>query len=209
MSPFNKKLTPIDGRLAAYATLAGAALAAPAIPNADAAIIYSGVVNLNIPSTTAGLYLNVFSGVSNTNPALVPGWDVNPFSATALSFFNPAAPAGGVYVVNFPGRTSATAPDNLPFGTLISAASGFGSGAGETQELQLSLSTAPTTSSVSASRTLRSTGAQSRMAGYGFRFPAHQPPNRVRLSSMLTKTLLALELALVWCQSRALSHFWA
>ncbi len=43
MSPLNKKLIPIDGRLAAYATIAGAALAAPAIPNADANIVYSGV----------------------------------------------------------------------------------------------------------------------------------------------------------------------
>ena len=59
MSPFNKKLNRIDGRLAAYATLAGAALAAPAIPSADATIIYSGPVAINIPSTTAGVYLNV------------------------------------------------------------------------------------------------------------------------------------------------------
>jgi hypothetical protein len=78
------------------------------------------------------VYLNVVTGVFNTNPALAPGWDVNPFSSTALSFFNPAAPAGGVYVVNFPGGTSATLPDNLPFGTLISAANGYGSGGGET-----------------------------------------------------------------------------
>ena len=48
MSPFNKKLTPINGRLAAYATLAGAALAAPAIPSADATIVYSGIVNYSI-----------------------------------------------------------------------------------------------------------------------------------------------------------------
>ena len=61
MSPFNKKLNRIDGRLAAYATLAGAALAAPAIPSADATIVYSGVVNINIPSTTAGIYLNLLA----------------------------------------------------------------------------------------------------------------------------------------------------
>jgi len=132
MSPLNKKLSFIDGRLAGYATLAGAALAAPALPSADATIIWSGPVAINIPSTTAGIYLNVVTGVFNTVPASVPGWDVNPFSATSLSFFNPTAPAGGVYVVNTPGGTSATAPDNLPFGTLISSLSGFGSGAIET-----------------------------------------------------------------------------
>ena len=126
----NTLLNRVDTRLAACAAAAGASLAV--VPSSDAFIVYSGPVSLNIPSTTAGLYLNVVTGVNNTNPALVPGWDVNPFSSTALSFFNPAAPAGGVYVVNFPGGTSATAPDNLPFGTLISAASGFGSGVGET-----------------------------------------------------------------------------
>jgi hypothetical protein len=133
MSPRNQQLSPrVNGRLVAYATLAGAALAAPALPTADADIIWSGAVNINIPSTTAGVYLNVQTGVSNPSPGAVPGWDVNPYSGTTLTFFNPAAPAGGVYVVNFPGGTSATLPDNLPFGTLISAASGFGSGAGET-----------------------------------------------------------------------------
>ena len=133
MSPLNKKLNRIDGRLAAYATLAGAALAAPAVPNADATIIWSGPVSINIPSTTAGVYLNVVTGVFSSTPASVPGWDVNPFSSSALSFFNPSAPSGGVYVVNAPGGTSATLPDNLPFLTyLISAASGFGSGAAET-----------------------------------------------------------------------------
>ena len=133
MSPFNKKLNRIDGRLAAYATLAGAALAAPAIPNADATIIWSGPVSINIPSSTAGVYLNVVTGVFSSTPASAPGWDVNPYSSTSLTFFNPTAPAGGVYVVNAPGGTSATLPDNLPFLTyLISGASGFGSGAAET-----------------------------------------------------------------------------
>lgn len=133
MSPLNLKRTPINSRLAGYATLAGAALAAPAIPSADADIIWSGAVSINIPSTTAGIYLNVVTGVFSSVPASVPGWDVNPFSSTALSFFNPAAPAGGVYVVNAPGGASATLPDNLPFlAYLISAASGFGSGSIET-----------------------------------------------------------------------------
>ena len=125
MSPINR-----NARLAGYAALAGAALAAPAV--ADAAIIYSGPVNIGIPSTTAGVYLNVVTGVNNISPGAVPGWDVNPFGSSAFSLFNPTAPSGGVYVVNAPGGTSATAPDNLAFGTLISAASGFGSGTGET-----------------------------------------------------------------------------
>ncbi len=124
-------ITSLDSRLAALAALAGAA--AVTTP-AQATIVY---VNLSaspivVPATTAGIYLNLVTGVSNIAPASAPGWDVNPFSTTTLSFFNPTAPAGGVYVVNAAGGSSATLPDNLALGTLISAASGFGSGTAET-----------------------------------------------------------------------------
>jgi hypothetical protein len=127
MSPFNKKLTPIDGRLAAYATLAGAALAAPAIPNADATIIYSGVVNINIPSTTSGVYLNLSSGVFATAPASVPGWDVNPWSSSAFNVWanNSTETSNGV-ISNFTGGTSSTLTDNIPFGTLIDGTWNYG-----------------------------------------------------------------------------------
>ena len=126
----NTLLNRVDTRLAACAAAAGASLAV--VPSSDATIVYSGAVNIVVPATTAGMYLNVVTGVFNTVPASVPGWDINVFSGTGLSFFNPAAPTGGVYVVNAPGGTSATAPDNLPLGFLISALNGYGSGAGET-----------------------------------------------------------------------------
>jgi len=120
MSPFNKKLSPIDGRLAAYATIAGAALAAPAIPNADAAIVYSGIVNINIPSTTAGIYLNLFNGVFATTPGGAPGWDVNPWGSTSFnSWANNSAEATDGVIGNFTGGSSATLVDNVPFGTLV------------------------------------------------------------------------------------------
>ena len=125
----NTLLNRVDTRLAACAAAAGASLAV--VPSSDAVIVYSGPVNLVVPATTAGLYLNVVTGVSNTVPGSAPGWDVNPFGSTTLVFFNPTAPVGGVYVVNFPGGTSATLPDNLPLGTLISALNGYGSGTGE------------------------------------------------------------------------------
>jgi hypothetical protein len=120
MSPFNKKLNRIDGRLAAYATLAGAALAAPAIPNADATIISSGTVNIAIPSTSAGVYLNLSSGVFNINPASVPGWDVNPWGSTNFNVWasNSTETSNGV-IGNFTGGSSATLVDNVPFGTPV------------------------------------------------------------------------------------------
>jgi hypothetical protein len=122
MSPQNRRLLSprIDGRLAAYATVAGAALAAPAIPTADATIVWSGPVNINIPSTTAGIYLNFFTGQSGGNT--VPSWDVNPYGSTTLTMFNPSMPAGGVYVGDASGYY------NLTPGTLISAASTYTSG---------------------------------------------------------------------------------
>ncbi len=93
---------------------------------ADAAIVYSGPVNINIPSTTAGIYLNVVTGVFNASPGLAPGWDVNPWNASGLGLFNPSAPAGGVYVNTAAAGTTAL---NLAPNTLISAASLFGSNA--------------------------------------------------------------------------------
>lgn len=98
------------------------------VPQAQADIVYSGVVNLNIAYTTNGLYLNVVSGAinepGNTGGATVPGWDVNPWGGTALNYFNSTNPAGtGTYVQ----RTGGGATANLPFGSLIGPASTYGS----------------------------------------------------------------------------------
>jgi hypothetical protein len=112
-------LAQIDKRwLVAGVAAAGASAGLVAAPqNAEAATIYSGIVNINIPSTTAGVYLNVATGVNSVTPSSAPGWDVNPWSSSGLSYFNPTAPAGGVYVQN----VGNTATANLPIGALISA----------------------------------------------------------------------------------------
>ncbi len=109
--------------VACSAAAAAATVGGVAQQSAEATIIYSGVVNLNVPSTVAGLYLNVVTGVNSSSPAAVPGWDVNPWNATGLGLFSPAAPAGGAYVVTAPNFGANLAP-----GTLISGASLFGSG---------------------------------------------------------------------------------
>lgn len=127
MSPQNRNLSPrIDGRLAAYATLAGAALAAPAIPNADATIVYSGIVNFNIPSTTSGIYLNVVTGVTSTTPGGAPGWDLNPWSSSSLEIWgnNSASPNDGV-LDNFTGGAAGSV-DNLPVGAVIDGSWNYG-----------------------------------------------------------------------------------
>jgi hypothetical protein len=96
--------------------------------SADAAIVYSGVVNLPIPVSTNGLYLNVVNGANNLPPpgtggSTVPGWDINPWSTSGLGLFNPSAPAGGVYVGNTAGGTQVR---NLPPLELIGPASTYG-----------------------------------------------------------------------------------
>ena len=108
----------------ALAIGAGALFAAS---SAHAVVVYSGPVNLQIPVTTNGLYLNVLNGATNL-PAGgtgtgVPGWDINPWSATGLAFFSPASPAGGAYLLS---GTSTVA--NLSVGSMIGAGATFGSG---------------------------------------------------------------------------------
>lgn len=108
----------------ALAIGAGALFAAA---TAHAQVVSSGLVNLTIPATTNGLYLNVVTGANNL-PAgglgtTVPGWDINPWSATGIAFFSPTAPAGGAYVL---AGTSTVA--NLAPGSLIGGTSTFGSG---------------------------------------------------------------------------------
>lgn len=95
---------------------------------AHALIVYSGPVSLAIPASTNGLYLNVVTGANNLPPpgtggTTVSGWDINPWSATGLGFFNPASPAGGVYVIS-----AANFVANLGAAS-IGPASLFGSGA--------------------------------------------------------------------------------
>jgi hypothetical protein len=108
----------------AVAVATGAGLVGQA-QEAQAQIVYSGPVNIAIPLTTAGVYVNVVTGVNNPSPGLVPGWDLNPFSATVLSWFAATPNASSGYVNNFPGGTSATLVDNLAPGTPINGVSGY------------------------------------------------------------------------------------
>jgi hypothetical protein len=70
-------------RAALIAITAGLSLGASV---AHAQIVDSGPVSIAIPATTAGIYLNVLTGVSGT-AAATPGWDFNPWGATSRQFF--------------------------------------------------------------------------------------------------------------------------
>src|SRR6478672_6712743 len=95
-------LNRVDTRLAACA--AAAAGAAIAAPPAEATIIWSGPVNINIPSTTSGVYLNVVTGVFAGTPGGAPGWDLNPWASSTLEIWaNNAASASSGVLDNFTG----------------------------------------------------------------------------------------------------------
>jgi hypothetical protein len=101
-----------DARLAAYATLAGIILGSTAA--AKATIVYSGPININIPSTADGIYINLVTGLTGTSAASVPGWDISPWGTTTFNVWanNPASPNSGI-ITNWPGGTSSTLTDNI------------------------------------------------------------------------------------------------
>lgn len=115
----------VDSRLLAYSAVVGAAVAVSPAPRADASIIYVSLAStpIAIPITTAGVYINVVTGVSGSTPAAVPGWDLNPFGSISLSWFaaNPTSSSG--YVAGL--GSSATLVDNLALGTLIGSSTIF------------------------------------------------------------------------------------
>jgi MYXO-CTERM domain-containing protein len=101
---------------------AAAAVAAGVAASADAAIVYSGVLNFVCAVDIDGCYINVETGVLSNGPGSgVPGWDVNPYSsAGGMNFFN--STGGGQ--LRQPGQTTGPA-GNLAAGTVIGASGSF------------------------------------------------------------------------------------
>ena len=113
----------ISNRLTNHFALAAVATAAVAATS-NAAIVYSGVLNIVIPANVDGVYMNVETGqyVAGAG-AGAPGWDVNPYgtSTTAVSLY---AATGTGYMRN-PGAGTSTGRTNIAAGTAIGAASFF------------------------------------------------------------------------------------
>lgn len=89
VSKVSRLLSDLDQHLGKCAVLAAAGvgtgmMAAP--QSADAAVIDSGSVSINIPSTTAGVYLNVITGATATSS--FSGYDINLWSSSALNTFS-------------------------------------------------------------------------------------------------------------------------
>ena len=107
--------------------VAAAAVAMGAAAAANAAIVYSGVINFACAVDIDGCYINVETNTLSNGPgAGVPGWDVNPYSTTGgMNFFN--STGGGQ--MRRPGVTTGTA-GNLAVGTVVGAAGSFNTGTG-------------------------------------------------------------------------------
>ena len=112
-----------NSRLNSHFALCAAALATgAAVGTANATVVYSDVINLPIPATIDGVYMNVQTGAWSSTTTTPAGWDVNPYgtSTTAVSLF---AATGTGYMRN-PG-TTATAATRLDLGTVVGSSAFF------------------------------------------------------------------------------------
>jgi hypothetical protein len=106
-------------RHAAAMAIASTLCIASTVPMA--AVIDSGPVNLSVPVTLAGIYLNLVTNASGITSSSTPGWDFNPFSNGGnLGFFTTAAAANISNVVG-----SGTVATALTPGATIGPASTF------------------------------------------------------------------------------------
>ncbi len=106
------------------------ALASVAV-GATCGAVHAGVVvwencNLVIPANINGLYINVETRMAGSAGSVVAGWDINPYSATSLAWFN--STGGGM--MRYPGVTTGSA-GNLAYaaGWTVGPQGSYGSGA--------------------------------------------------------------------------------
>jgi hypothetical protein len=82
--------------------MAASALTAGAAVKCEAAIIYSGLIDIPIPATTDGIYLNLHTGATSTTG--FAGFDFSPYKNTAgLVFFSPSRAEGTLAESSAPG----------------------------------------------------------------------------------------------------------
>jgi MYXO-CTERM domain-containing protein len=107
--------------------LASAAAVAVVAGSANAAVVYSGVINFVCAVDIDGCYINVETNTLSNGPGGgVPGWDVNPYSTSGgMNFFN--STGGGQ--MRRPGVTTGTA-GNLAVGNVVGAAGSFNTSTG-------------------------------------------------------------------------------
>ena len=99
--------------IACAAIAASAAVVGATAGDADAAIHYSGLQNLNVPGNNSlGVYVNMVTNASGANGSSTAGWDVNPYIGQSSGRFRVYMPATslGVSAAVVAGEVSGGAP---------------------------------------------------------------------------------------------------
>lgn len=117
----HEKRAPFTSRLTHHFALAAASTVIAS--TASAGVQYSAV-NWTVPANIDGIYINVETLAIGSADSAVAGWDINPYSATSLTWFN----ATGTGMMRYPTVTSGSA-GNLAIGTIVGSTGSFGSGA--------------------------------------------------------------------------------
>jgi hypothetical protein len=107
------------GRHFAACAAASAAIGA----SVQAEINYSGPIDLAVPNTFTGFYMNLVTGEIAESP--MAGWDLNPYGTSFLTFFGGSGSAVFVNIGAYSGEVS-----SLPAGYEIGESSPFNSSAG-------------------------------------------------------------------------------
>ncbi len=108
----------ISNRLNKHFVAATAAVAVAGVANA--AVVYSGIVNLTIPANVDGLYMNVETGATGTSGTGTAGWDINPYGTTSLALYA----ATGTGYMRAAGTTS-TGRTNIGNNAVVGASAFF------------------------------------------------------------------------------------
>ena len=102
-----------------------AVAAAASVAGAANSAVVTWNCNLVIPANVDGLYINVETQQTGTAGSSVPGWDINPYGASALTWFN----ATGTGMLRYPGVTSGSAGNLAGLASFsVSASGSYGSG---------------------------------------------------------------------------------
>lgn len=112
-------------RIGALCAAGAAAVALYAGSSALAAVVYSGIVNINIPTETGGLYLNVETGQHNGPSTPAPSsWDLN-LNGSAANSINFWSGSGGATYMRAVGVSTGFNVGNLPSTAAVSSSGSF------------------------------------------------------------------------------------
>lgn len=120
MKQINNRAGKPKSRFTRNTVIASLAMAAVTVASSQAfAAVICASPALNVPNTTAGIYVNFVTGASGVTSTGTPGWDFNPYgSSNTLRFFSSTGAANTTRYVG-----TGTTADLLASGTMIDATS--------------------------------------------------------------------------------------